>query len=463
MRSDAVSDASPTTAEPAATSSLLTRSLAGALARLAVGLGAVALVYVASCVAMFGFEALALRISWAGGLAVTGRGHELCIVAALLVLPFLWVSYRLARHGRLRGSGSWLAVGLFLMIVTVVVPRGVNTPGWFLAPILTLLVAITFGAGPGLLVAMLGASLMLVTAALEGEGLLFVPVYAPGTWGTALPVAAEILATGLLGALAHTVVIDAMQVEARQQRQLTEVLERQKERELLLDHSLRTETIGGMAGLVAHQLRNRMQVIYGYATLGGRSSPEEKDRCLALISSAVQDTRVLLQQLLDVAHPADGRSQGVELGQFLRTIGEDVRHLLPSGITVEIAVPAQPVPVELDPSGLEHALWNLVINAKQAMPDGGRLELSLTSREAMACITVADTGIGIPQEHLPLIFTPYFTTKPKGEGTGLGLAAVDRFVRMHGGRIDVESEVGKGTKFTVSFVETKAPPAAATA
>jgi signal transduction histidine kinase len=107
------------------------------------------------------------------------------------------------------------------------------------------------------------------------------------------------------------------------------------------------------------------------------------------------------------------------------------------------------VMVTYDAQQIEQVLINLITNAIQAMPDGGNLFIRLEEKEADVEITVRDEGIGIPEEYLGKIFDPFFTTKAEGEGTGLGLSVSYGIVSQHGGHIDVESQVGVGTIFTV--------------
>jgi signal transduction histidine kinase len=112
-------------------------------------------------------------------------------------------------------------------------------------------------------------------------------------------------------------------------------------------------------------------------------------------------------------------------------------------------LPEEPVVLTYDSRQIEQVLLNLVHNAVQAMPDGGTLRVNLSRAEGVVAIAVQDTGIGIPTENLHRVFDPFFTTKPEGEGTGLGLSVSYGIVSHHNGRIEVESEVGKGTTFTI--------------
>jgi CheY-like chemotaxis protein len=150
-----------------------------------------------------------------------------------------------------------------------------------------------------------------------------------------------------------------------------------------------------------------------------------------------------------------------------RVLGED--------IVVTFTYSEQPLAVRADPGMIEQALLNLAVNARDAMPGGGRLSIDTSlidlseldpSRVGCAgrcaCVRVADNGAGIASEHLPHIFEPFFTTKDVGKGTGLGLATTYGIVQQHGGWIEVDSQIGRGTEFRVFFprVGTEMPAAA---
>ena len=430
---------------------LVRQSLADSLAWVSLAMGIVGLGYVAVCVMLGGPQALEFRIGTEIGILLSGKGHELGTVATLLTAPLMLWAGHVAKQGRLRQGGFWLSCALFALGLLIVVPRGVHSPGWYLHPLLTILVAVTFGVVPGLMMAIVGALTLLTTAWLQERGMLVVPYLPTNIWSSALPIAAVILATGLLGSIAHKVWTLAVRVEVEHRRRLAETVATLNDRETLLRHVMRGETIGGMASLVAHELRNQMQVISGYTTLGLQGALGTKDEFLQKVALAVRDATRLMQQLMNLAHPGAGTVGLVDLNEICRKFGEDVRRLMPSGIAVEIEISDAPLVARLDPAGLDHALWNLVLNAKQAMDACGTLRIAARDSGAEVRLCVADNGAGIQAEHLPLIFKPYFTTKPKGEGTGLGLAAVDHFVRSAEGRVEVASEPGKGTEFTLVF------------
>ncbi len=233
-----------------------------------------------------------------------------------------------------------------------------------------------------------------------------------------------------------------------------------------LRQSQKMEAIGQLAGGVAHDFNNILTVIQGYGAmlLMAADTPEERADSVQQIIAASERAANLTRQLLlfsrrQVMQPGllnlnDLVTSLVKMLQ--RIVGEDVKqqlHLHPRALTVYG-----------DAGMLDQVLMNLVVNARDAMPGGGRLiietaEKTLTETEATlipdakagryACLSVTDSGSGIAPEDLAHIFEPFFTTKEVGKGTGLGLATVFGIVQQHGGALQVESEVGRGTTFRI--------------
>jgi CheY-like chemotaxis protein len=172
----------------------------------------------------------------------------------------------------------------------------------------------------------------------------------------------------------------------------------------------------------------------------------------------------LTRQLLAFARRQPLRPQAVDLNDLVAGIADMVRRVL--GDTIELTIePGTALwPATTDPTQIESALLNLVVNARDAMPNGGRLLLrtanvTIGDREPASggdltpgdyiMVTVADTGVGIPSEIRDRVFEPFFTTKPTGHGTGLGLSIIYGFVKQSGGHIRLESEIGRGTSFSI--------------
>jgi signal transduction histidine kinase len=143
----------------------------------------------------------------------------------------------------------------------------------------------------------------------------------------------------------------------------------------------------------------------------------------------------------------------------LRRFEAQARLVLTGNIRLRTQISDAPLRVLLNQRGLVHALWNLVINARQAIRGEGEITLRCGGDRRQVWLEVQDTGCGIPADVQLRIFDPYFTTKPPGQGTGLGLTAVDRFVRSSNGTIEVQSEVGRGTTFHLRFPSLAETPA----
>ena len=226
------------------------------------------------------------------------------------------------------------------------------------------------------------------------------------------------------------------------------------------------EAVGRLAGGIPHDFNNILGAILGYGELAqarAESDPQLK-RYVDTIVSAGNRAKALVAQILAYSRAESGMLEPVILGPVLAEVGELLQGSATANLEVRIAAPAEETVVMGDPTRLHQLLMNLASNARQAMADGGVLEIALERRALTApertrlaevapgewaVLSVKDTGSGIPAEVIDRIFEPFFTTKPAGRGTGLGLALVHSIVREHGGAIDVKSEPGQGTTFTV--------------
>lgn len=237
---------------------------------------------------------------------------------------------------------------------------------------------------------------------------------------------------------------------------ITEMRRLQKE----LEQAYRLESIGRLAGGVAHDFNNLLTAILGYTELAlERATDETLRRYLEGVQKAAQRATGLTRQLLAYARKQISQLQLISLPEWL----EETRHLLsrliPESVRLEIHCQPNIGTMTTDPDQLTQILLNLAVNARDAMPTGGTLTIraySLPDAPDQVALEVSDTGVGIPQEILPHIFEPFFTTKPVGQGTGMGLAAVRGIVDQMGGRIEVDTVVGKGTTFRV-FLPREAP------
>ncbi len=235
-----------------------------------------------------------------------------------------------------------------------------------------------------------------------------------------------------------------------------------------LRQTAKMESIGMLAGGVSHDFNNLLQVILGNLEIASSKldSAEDPRPELEQIGVAGNRAALLVKQLL-----AFSRRQAIEPERVdLRAIAVEtaglLRRVIPENTTLELIPGDEPCLAMVDPAQIEQVLINLCVNARDAMPDGGKITIELHPKEFAPSdparpgwvapgryveMCVADTGAGMTREQQAHLFEPFFTTKPPGSGTGLGLAMVYGTVRQHGGAIDVDSAPGRGTRVCVYF------------
>ncbi len=245
-----------------------------------------------------------------------------------------------------------------------------------------------------------------------------------------------------------------------------------------LRQSQKMEAIGQLAGGIAHDFNNMLGVILLHCSLlldAPESGLQEK-ASLQDIMAAAERAAHLTRQLLTFSRREMKQARVIDLGEVIDAMVKLLRRVLGENIAIETRFSSALPPVHADPGMIEQIIMNLAINARDAMPDGGRLSVTLepiangdsraTAPPGMApgpfaCLSVSDTGHGIAPENLSRIFEPFFTTKEVGKGTGLGLATVFGIVEQHRGWIEVESEVNRGTTFRVFLPAAERESAAA--
>jgi PAS domain S-box-containing protein len=245
--------------------------------------------------------------------------------------------------------------------------------------------------------------------------------------------------------------------------------------------SQKMEAIGRLAGGIAHDFNNLLTVIAGYTevVLGELSSTHPHRPALEQIRRAGDRAASLTRQLLLFTRRQVLEARPLDLNQVVRDMDRMLRRLIGEDLELSILPSREPCPVKIDPGQIEQVLMNLAVNARDAMPGGGRLSIETSQIDVSArasahrgglqpgpyiILRVTDTGIGMPPETLAHIFEPFFTTKAPGQGTGLGLATVFGIVQQYHGHIDVTSATGLGTTFTIYLPQTAEPiPAPGTA
>ena len=207
--------------------------------------------------------------------------------------------------------------------------------------------------------------------------------------------------------------------------------------------------VGQLAAGLAHELRNPLGSVAGAAGILQRNAHlEPKHReCLEIINKESQRLNRLLTDFLDFARPRPPKYQTVEVDSLLNSVIQLAAHGIGrDAVTLRKDVASHLPPVEGDPELLKQMLLNLIINAIQAMPDGGEVVVSATLREGQILIRVRDQGCGIAPESRDRIFDPFFTTKEGG--TGLGLPVAHQIVEQHGGILTAEANPGSGMTFS---------------
>jgi PAS domain S-box-containing protein len=228
-------------------------------------------------------------------------------------------------------------------------------------------------------------------------------------------------------------------------------VEDQRRLERQLAHAVKMEAIGRLAGGVAHDFNNIMTAVLGYAQIATEiipaESPAQDD--LKEILRAARRASELTRQLLAFARRQVTQPKVVDLNLLVEESGKLLERLLGEDVLVSTRLAPGLPPVRVDPGQVEQVLVNLSVNARDAMPEGGTLTIATGQDGAEVWLDVIDTGVGIPLEHQGVIFEPFFTTKEQGKGTGLGLATCYGIVRQAGGRIEITSVVGEGSRFRV--------------
>jgi signal transduction histidine kinase len=239
-------------------------------------------------------------------------------------------------------------------------------------------------------------------------------------------------------------------------RDLEDAMRRREEAERALRQAQKIEAIGQLTGGIAHDFNNLLMVIAGGLDLIDRSSDERRTRLLAGMRQATARGQALTKQLLAFSRRMTLTPEPLELKVLLEGMRILVDGSLRGDIVVEVDIQPDLWPIMADPTQLELALLNLAVNARDAMPSGGRLTITARNRRErnghthdLVEIEIQDTGEGIPAEVIERVFDPFFTTKPIGKGTGLGLSQVHGFATQSGGEVAVHSEHGRGTSFVL--------------
>ncbi len=229
-----------------------------------------------------------------------------------------------------------------------------------------------------------------------------------------------------------------------------DISEKQK-LQLAINRNERMKELGKMVTSIAHEIRNPLGGIRGFASLLYRDLQKNAhlQEMASFIIEGTKNLETIVNAVLHYSKPIELQLTTQDLGAFIKQLARFIKldPAFPSHVKLSLHVPDQPILVPFDRGALKGAMLNLIFNAIQAMPQGGELMISLLMIPPFCQISIHDTGVGIDEEMQKLLFSPFFTTK-KG-GNGLGLVEVEKIVQAHFGKIDVRSQLGKGSTFTI--------------
>ena len=272
-------------------------------------------------------------------------------------------------------------------------------------------------------------------------------------------------------AVAEAGFLHALGRDVTEERAAADALRRAED---ALRQAQKMEAVGQLTGGIAHDFNNMLAVVIGSLDLAERrlARGDSPASHLANVREGAMRAAALTQRLLAFSRRQPLSPKVLNLNNLVGEMSELLRRTLGETVTLETVLAGGLWPANVDPNQMESALVNLAVNARDAMPEGGRLTVETANLRVVAgqvaafpdlepgeyvTISVIDRGAGIPTEIMERVFDPFFTTKPVGKGTGLGLSMVYGFVRQSGGRVAIESEVGVGTRVTICLPREAGP------
>jgi two-component system NtrC family sensor kinase len=289
------------------------------------------------------------------------------------------------------------------------------------------------------------------------------PVYVVAgldAWAVRAEWLSQMLGHLLVGLPTTAALVLVIALALRRTRRLYEEAQRREAAEDALKQAQRMEALGQLTGGVAHDFNNLLMVIGGSTQKLKRAPHDAKAlRALEMIELAVKKAESLTRKLLSFSRRRTISPQVIDLSACIDSLRSVLAQSVTGDIAIELHLPERLIAVKLDPSELEIALLNLTLNARDAMPEGGKITIALERAATdmlpaglqgeFAALSVSDTGRGVAAEIRERIFEPFFTTKPLDKGTGLGLSQVYGFVTQSQGRVTVASLPGRGATFTM--------------
>jgi signal transduction histidine kinase len=213
-------------------------------------------------------------------------------------------------------------------------------------------------------------------------------------------------------------------------------------------------SLGELAGSIAHEIKNPLISIQGFAKrIGKTKDPDKVENYAKLIDKEAGRLTNVLMKLLDFSRMDEPKKERIELGEVVDDTVLFMEHHLTrfKNVAISVEKDKKPAYVVIDKIHVQQVLVNLINNAAQAMSQGGAIRIKSGIKNGSAYIAISDEGEGIATEIIDRIFEPFFTTKPKGEGTGLGLSLSKKLIEANNGRIEVITQRGEGSTFTLLF------------
>jgi len=397
-------------------------------------------------------RAMGLLVVLAAGASVLDARNDVRVTVAFYTVVLAWLAGVLAivRAGRVV-LAAWIFSSLFWALIAFVtlVFGGMQGQNASIFAVCTLLIGSIVGGRAALAMALASSAWCGLVAYLEVHARLprQLGPYAPGNAWAALTV--TVLLTSVL---LHTSLDSLRRVHAEAERVAAE-------RDEALRRSIqgqKMELVGNLTSGVAHDLNNLLTVIVGTSDMLRIRLENRDSTTLGLLDDlegAASRASLMTRQLLTFGRLRASELERVDFGAILTGMSKMLPRLLGHAVSIEVKVDGGCEVMALH-SGLEQILLNLAINARDAMPQGGELRLELSGSGEEVVLRASDTGVGMTPEVQARVFEPFFTTK--ATGTGLGLATVKQLVDHYAASIELESEVGRGTRFTVRFPH--APP-----
>jgi len=270
----------------------------------------------------------------------------------------------------------------------------------------------------------------------------------------------QVAAKDEIGYLAHAFeqmrasLLRHLESEAEERRRLEESHQKLSDTQQQLIQSERMAAVGKVAARVAHEVNNPLAIIKTAVRIIRNQSPPGSltTGSLQMIEEEISRIARIVQELLEFSHPKTPTPELIQVNAVIQSLEPMLEQSFQEKpIALKILLRPELSPVLISADQLKQVILNLVRNAEDAMPQGGELMIRTAQQGQWIELSIADTGCGIPPEHLEHIFDPFFTTKRRGRGVGLGLSVSYGIVNAAGGRIDVESVVGKGSTLSVSL------------